>query len=205
MRLVKVVCFLMLLGGSAAAAYSDPIDPASAFPDPNIVWNDPLCAAGAYCADLTYTGTTMTFCDGVIGLLNTPGCMTGNVSNPYNPLQFLVPDPPGPYPAFPNGPVYRCTTNVSPGFGVPIILPGLPIEFNGCDFFGTVTSGEMFTISALGGPVELSLPTDFSCQSSCSDGNINLTPEPGSAPLCVAGLVCLLGFGRKRFGAYFFT
>jgi hypothetical protein len=181
MRLAKALCFLMILGSWAVAAHADPIDP-NAAPDPSILLDDPSCPSGAFCANLTYNGPTMTF------------TLT-------DPLQFLVPNPPG---AYPIPPVYTCSTSFFPFAGLPLVSVN-PLEFLGCDFYGTVTNGEAFTISALGGPVELTVPnSNWVCTSeACPNGVISLTPEPGSAALCLIGLVCLVCFRQKTFGAVF--
>jgi hypothetical protein len=194
MKLAMVLAFFTIWGVSAVPVHAQtPVDPTIAFEDP--------APCSGYCAELTYIGTTpMTFCDGAAGLVNTPGCMPGDLHNPLTPLQFLVPS--GPDPAFPNSPyVYTCSTNLSPGFGVAFFPVG---EFYGCNFFGTIMPGNtVFTISDSGGPgVVLALPTDFTCQSGCSDGMIDLTPspEPATAFLYLTGLVGLIFSARKRFG-----
>ena len=183
MRLSRVLCLLALLGGPAVAAFADPIDP-SAIADPSIRLDDPVCPAGAFCIDLSYSGPTMTF-------------------TLAHPLEFLVPNPPG---AYPIPPIYTCSTNFFPYLGLPLLTFD-PLEFHGCDFYGTVKSGEAFTISAAGGPVNLSLPDpDWACTSqACPNGIVSLTPEPSSAVLCMIGLVCLFGLSGRRYGFNFST
>jgi hypothetical protein len=178
MRLSRFLCLLALLGGSAVAAFADPMDP-GAIADPSVILDDPSCPAGAFCVDLMYSGPTTTF-------------------TLSNPLQFLVPNPPGEYPI---PPIYTCSTNFFPYLGLPLVTLN-PLEFHGCDFYGTVSQGQPFTISAAGGPVELMLPDpDWTCTTeACPNNIISLTPEPSSAVLLMIGLACVVGMSGRRFG-----
>jgi hypothetical protein len=125
---------------------------------------------------------------------------------PNDPLVFSVPNPPGEYPATLFPPTYKCESNVL--VGVPTGQIGPPTEFTGCDFYGYLPGSETFTLSVTGGSgIVLALPTDFGCvtPSECHMVNgqdvVDLSPEPATALLYVTGLVLLVGFARKRFGA----
>lgn len=178
MRLAWALGVLATLGGFVIPAHASVtgIDPSSIINDPTIELDDPSCPSGAFCVDLTYTGPSTFFF--------------------LPPLIFSVRNPPG---EFPVPPVYTCESNI---FAVNLALPLFSkSEFTGCLFdLGELTHNEPLTISSLGGPVELTLPNNFSCPS-CSDGTINLSPEPGTAILYVSGLLCLVGIIRKRFRA----
>jgi len=186
MKLARVLGFLIILGSSVIPAYATetPIGPSSVLSDPTISIRDPNCGSDPYCVDLTYTGATGT-----------------------ELLAFLVPAPPGFLPA--NPPPYNCVTNI---LGATVAtLEETPSEFNGCLFDGPLTNGEDVTISA-DGPVVLTIPEVagnpvFTCTdtSQCPGGDIDLTPEPRTALLYMTGLVFLVGFARKRFGANFRT
>lgn len=186
-ELARVVCFLIILGGSVIPAYAaeTAIDPSSVLADPTISFRDPDCGGDPFCVDLTYTG------------------MTGNPIN----LGFFVPTPPGFLPA--NPPPYDCVTNI---VGATMQTFETASEFLGCIFSGPLTNGEDVTISA-DAPVVLTIPEGiggpvFTCTdtSQCPGGDtIDLTPEPRTALLYMTGLVFLVGFVRKRFGAYSLT
>src|ERR1700690_2244956 len=60
MRLSRFLCLLALLGGSAVAAFADPMDP-GAIADPSVILDGPSCPAGAFCVDLMYSGPTTIF------------------------------------------------------------------------------------------------------------------------------------------------
>lgn len=192
--LTRVGCFLILLGSSAFATYAQTaVDPSSVISDPTIRYSDPSCPAGNFCIDLTYTGPTMSVPE----------------------LTFLVPNPPG---ELPDPASYTCESNVfaacspidnSPSGSPPATeLYGFVFYTPPGDTPPTFTTDELFILSSTA-PIQLTLPpgSDLACTppSSCPTGEISLSPEPGLAPLYMTGLVFLIGFTRKRFGATFRT
>jgi hypothetical protein len=200
MKMVRLVCFLAILGGSAVAAYAQtPIDSNSVIPDPTINLHrpDPACTPGT-CVDFEYTGTNSA--DGGV-------------------LFF------GASPSLPIPPEYSCTYNDNPLLCYVVeqnspTFPFLPIAFLGVGFLvntplcngdgcGPQTTFSM-NATGIGNPFVLSVPSDMlSCISpACPGGTIALdpiptTPELGTALLYMTGLVFLVGFSRKRFGANF--
>jgi len=170
----------MLFGISAIAAYAQTSIPSSSvIPDPHVVFNspDPPCTGTCYSVDLTYTGA------------------------PENGVIFSVPGPPGSF-LVANPPAFTCDSNV-----FACAPDEIGNEFFAFSFFdGTLTSGETFTLSS-DEPLDLSLPPGFTCNqpNACStvDGMpvVNLTPEPGTAVLFLSGLISVVGFAKKRFGA----
>lgn len=190
-KLARVFCFLVILGSSAVAAYAQtPIDSSSVIGDPTVAARDPSCPTDAYCVPITYDGTKSHYYGSI-----------------FDALTFLVPDPPGP---LPNGSSYTCETGVSGDIFKHCLVIALPtplfpltdpIDFYGVLFWGgTLTPDEVVTLSSVGGPVEFDLPANFK-----GPKIIDLSPEPGTALLYMTGLVVLVGFVRKRFGANFLT
>lgn len=196
MRLGRVLCFLMLFGSSAVAAYAQtPISPSSltgADPTISVRSPDPACTD---CIDLTFTGTPppapsmTTFFFAVSG---------------YPPTGIIIP------------PDYSCavdSTSTNPiACNVVTMLIGGNPEFVGVDLIVyNLTNLESFSFSATGGPVTLMVPGDsgLTCNADtpCPDGMMMIgpTPEPGTALLFMTGLVFLVGFARKRFGGNFLT
>ena len=182
MKLGRVFWLLAILGTSAVAAQAHtPIDSGSLISDPRVILNDPSCPTGAYCVDLLYIGPTLT-----VGPF------------PFHTPFVLSTPSPDPVP-----PIYTCGSNifdVSLPTGTITSFRPLRGTFTGCDFWdGTITSGETVTLSAAGGPVQFTLPTGFSCpDGGCSDGIIDLSPEPAAALLYMTGLIFLAGLGRRK-------
>lgn len=194
MKSLRWFGLLLILGISAVATKAQ-----TAAPDPGIFLDDPSCPSGVYCVDLTYDGTS-------------PLTIAPFLSSfpPPTPFNVSVPDPPGSYSALP--PLYTCNSNIfstSLPTGTLSLTPG-DSAFTGCDFWGgTINPGTpgmptVLTLYAVGGPVELAVPEDFSCSGSCSDGIAYLgpTPEPSTALLYLTGILCLVVFGRRRLKAH---
>jgi hypothetical protein len=191
MKLVRAFCCLAaLVGFCALVARAD--DTAS---DPVITMHEPdpaACPTGAYCINLTYEGPTTLFGDILFATVPASGLPA-----------TIVPPPP----------TYSCDTNAPLAVFIAqysdVSAPPPPItgDFVGCLYLGLLTTGETFTLSADGGPIVLSNPNteDWVCQDAaqCSDGDLDLTPEPGTGVLFASGLLLLslAGFARKRFGA----
>jgi hypothetical protein len=185
MRLARVLFMVALVGFCAVVARADSTDPVINMHDP-----DPAaCPTGAYCVNLSYDNTSM-----------FPVFV--NILFPDNPPSG-VPDQ-SPFP------LYSCdsTGGAFIFFADTVPFPALspPATFLGCDLLGFLPPGiSTFTLSADGAPVVLGLPAGFTCQtaSQCPDGEIDLTPEPGTGILFMSGLllVGLAGFARKSFGA----
>ena len=184
------------------AAYAQtPIDPSSVIGDPRIILHtpDPACNPPS-CVSLEYTG---------------PSSTLGTFFFPVSSWPTGAPIPPE----------YSCEvidTQVPPPSSPPSCvvddLPGYPLTPT--EFFGVtlsvpdITNGQTFSISVTGGSVGLLLPSGpnasgpLECTPGCTPtGRIFLesTPEPGAALLYVTGLVLLVGFARKCFGATFLT
>jgi hypothetical protein len=181
MKLARVFCLLVIVGASAIAAFAQtPVDPT----DPHVVFNSPdqVCPVGSFCVDLTYNGPQ------------------------ENALIFGVPGPAGSFDPIP--PAYTCESNVfadcvadtNQGDNQPAT------EFFAFSLFdGSVSSGETFSLTSTGGPIQLTLPSGFTCNpgSTCSTINgvlvADLTPEPATAILFVSGLILVLGIASRRF------
>lgn len=202
MKIARLLCVLVVLGISAFAADAQtPIDPSSVIPDPTINFHrpDPPCVPGT-CVDFAYTG---------------PNEANGEI--------FFGTVSPIPIP-----PEYSCTYNGDPNscfvdLQLSDTIPPFPIDFLGVGFIiptplcnGTGGCGPQTTFSidavGIGNSFVLTVPTDqLSCIApACAGGTISLdpiatTPELGTALLYLTGLVSLVGFARKRFGANFLT
>jgi len=189
MRLGRVFCFLILFGISAIAAHGQ-----TTVPDPHDTLNhpDPTCPPGDFCVDFTFHTTSA-----------TPVYVSQ--------LTFEVPMPPGQLPE--NPPPFTCSTNVFPDCKSLDNSPPNPgTEFYGFVYYGGayLTNGETFILFS-NEPILLDLPTNLppgsslTCNSNnpCPDGVISATPEPGSSLLYMTGLIFLVGFTKKRFGANF--
>jgi len=187
MKLGLVFCSLILFGISAIAAKAQtPVDPHETLNKP-----DPACPSGDFCADLVWEG----------GTEHVPS------------LTFLVPNPPGELAE--NPPIYSCSTNVftmcKANDNSSVIPPVIGTEIFSFQFYGgnpLLTDGDTFiyfTDQPIG---ELILPAGL-CPISdpeCSLGTmITLSPEPGTSLLYMTGLVFLVAFTTKRFGANFRT
>jgi hypothetical protein len=197
MRLGRVFCFLILFGLSAIAAYAQtPVAPSTVIPDPKVLFStpDPPCPTGEYCVDLIYNGTTPLTVDF---------------------MELEVATPPG---ELPNPLSYSCGGNV---FAACSIVdnsptpPPTPTELFGFFFYTPegdtapiFSPGETFSVTSTA-PITLLLPDVpfVTCDppSSCPLVNgapqIDLSPEPGTALLFMSGLISVIGFARKRFGA----
>jgi len=203
MKIVRVLCVLVVLGTSAIAAHAQtPIDSNSVIPDPTINFHhpDPPCTLGV-CVDFAYTGANS----------NTGGLIFFGTVSPL-----------------PIPPEYSCAYNGDPNacfvdLEYSATNPPFPIDFLGVGFFVTTPlcnglddcgAQTTFSINAvgIGNPFVLTVPTDLlSCIApACAGGTISLdpiptTPELGTALLYLTGLVSLVGFARRRFGANFLT
>jgi hypothetical protein len=203
MKIARLLSVLVVLGTWAIAAHAQtPIDPSSVIPDPTINFHrpDPTCDPGV-CVDFAYTGAN--------------SASGGEI--------FFGTVTPLPIP-----PEYSCTYNGDPNacfvdLKYSTTDPPFPIDFLGVGFFittplcnGLDDCGPQTTFSidatGIGNSFLLTVPTDLlSCTSpACPGGTISLepiatTPEVGTALLYLTGLVSLVGFARKRFGADFLT
>lgn len=181
-RLAQFACLLMIFGIVAVAAHADSTTGTVAPPDPKVILNDPACPEGAYCVDLTFIGT------------DSPESGSSETFGPDNPLEFTTPSP------FPNGLSYTCGSDTFANCNT-IVTQTPPIDFNGVYFWnGTLTVGSTYTIGSQGGPLLLNLPSDFSCSQGCSNGIIELTPEPSTAILYFLGFGLLFACTKRRFG-----
>jgi hypothetical protein len=191
MRFVRILSLVLLVGFCAVIARADATTPG----DPRVRADDPVCPTGAYCVTIeSTTAVTVPYCDPFVLLLDPSAC-------PGTPFNLAVADPPGFYSV---PPVYTCGSNIF-GEAVPTGTLFPTITFTGCNFAdGTIPADTPITISSMGGPVILDLPEGFTCpDGGCSDGQIDLTPEPRTSVLFVTGLLLfsLAGFARKRLGA----
>jgi hypothetical protein len=202
MKIARVLCVLVVLASSAIAAHAQtPIDSNSVIPDPTINFHrpDPACDPGI-CVDFAYTGTNSA----------TGGEIFFGTVTP-------LPIPPE-YSCTYNGDPNACFVDLEYSDGVP----PFPIDFLGVGFFvptplcNGVGCGPQTTFSidaaGIGNPFVLTVPTgQLSClDPACPGGTISLdpiptTPELGTALLYLTGLVSLVGFARRRFGANFLT
>lgn len=181
-QVAKFACLLMVWGIVAVAAHADSTTTTtSTTADPTIILNDPSCPDGAYCVDLTFVGNG----DVQAG--------TQQTFDSSNPLEFTTPYP------FPNGLSYTCSSDTFANCNT-IVTAAPPIDLNGVYFWnGTLTVGNTYTIGSQGGPLLLDLPSDFTCTVGCSNGVIDLTPEPGTIILFAIGFLFLLGFTARGF------
>jgi hypothetical protein len=190
-KLARALCFLVILGSSAVAAYAQtPIDAsglAGADPTISVRSPDPACTD---CVDLTWNGTAPPTGSETDFFFYVPG---------YPPTGIIIP------------PDYSC--EVDPSSTNPIacnaltkFISGNP-EFVGVELIVySLTDGESFSFGATGGRVTLVVPADsgLTCNADtpCNpDGSfmIGPTPEPGTALLFMTGLIPLVGFCWRRF------
>ncbi len=180
-RVAQLACLLVICAVAAVAAHADSTTTTSTNTDPRVILNDPACPEGAYCVNLTYTGD---------------GSATYTEDDP---LEFLAPTP------LPNGLDYTCGSTTDENIScATIITQPPPVSFLGVYFWGmSLSPGQVVTLGALGGPVSFDLPENFSCtDGGCSDGIIELTPEPSTAILFAIGLAFLLAGTKRRFGLF---
>ena len=180
-RVAQLACFLMIWGVVAAVAHADSSSGTSTTPDPKVIVDDPACPDGAYCVNITFIGT------------DSPEAGSTETFSASNPLEFTTPYP------FPNGLSYTCGSDTFANCNT-IVTSGTPIDFDGVYFWnGTLTVGDSYTIASQGGPLLLDLPSDFSC-AVCTNGIIELTPEPSTAILYFVGFGLLFAYTKRRFG-----
>jgi hypothetical protein len=193
MKLARVLCFLIILGSSAIAAYAQtPIAPSSLNGDAHVHLNDPICS-DPICVALVVTGTSTHHVDSLF----FPAVEGGTYTPPL-----------------------LCDTNIE-GWECDVKFNGdhdSDDTFLGFSFHPREDDGESLT----GGlaldfssniPILLGQSNNTACvpASACSNGVLAplfiLTPEPSSSLLFTTGLLLfsLVGFVRKRLGANFPT
>ncbi|HEX5425946.1 MAG TPA: hypothetical protein VFW94_20525 [Candidatus Acidoferrales bacterium] len=177
-RVAQFACLLMILGIVAVAAHADSTTGTVAPPDPKVILNDPSCPQGAYCVNLTYTG-------------RASATYTSD-----DPLEFLTPQP------VPDGLSYTCGSDTPSITCQVIVSQPPPVQFLGAYFWGmTLSPGEVVTIGSQGGYLDLDLPSDFVCtDGGCTNGVIDLTPEPSTAILYFLGFGLLFACTKRRCG-----
>ena len=181
-KLTQGVCFLIIFGSSAIAAYAQTaVDPFAG--DSHVILNgpDPCGDVEQYCVDLTYSGTgTGFFFLASPTPLPEPPADTCDADN-FKCQPFNLPCPP-------------------PNFTSECFYGFLFYDFMGD--YGEVPKNSEFSLYT-NEPITLSLTgTGLGCSDGgCAGPDVTWTPEPGTALLYMTGLALLVGFGRKRFRA----